>query len=155
VAFVTGAGGSIGEACVLQFARDGVTRIAGADLSVTGLERTASALRKEYPAVNFISLMADLSDELQVQRVFQQIIKRFGRIDYAVNNAAIAAPLSSSSEGDFKALEKVLDVNLKGVWLCEREELKLMLTQELTPASLTSVISAPDHMKKHSLTCHK
>jgi len=129
VALVTGAGGAIGQACILQFARDGVTKIVGIDLAEVSLRETASMLCNEFPRVEFEPLIADLSDEEQVKLAFEKAVNRFDRIDYAVNNAAIAGPMTKTSDTDSLAFDRVLGTNLKGVWFCERLELSLMLKQ--------------------------
>jgi NAD(P)-dependent dehydrogenase (short-subunit alcohol dehydrogenase family) len=130
VALVTGAGGSIGQAIVQQFARDGVTKIAGIDISASALKSVAAHLSSFFPAVEFLALTCDLADEGQVEAAFQQAISKFYRLDYVVNNAGIGGPFAPTSESDVAALERVMNVNLKGVWLCERAALKQMLTQE-------------------------
>ncbi|EXJ88953.1 hypothetical protein A1O3_02017 [Capronia epimyces CBS 606.96] len=130
VAFITGAGGALGRAMALQFARDGVRRIAGVDLSPQGLSDTAQALRTADPAVDFLPLAADISNEEQVATAFRSVIHRFGRVDYAVNNAAIAGPLGPTDTLAVDDLDRVQKINLRGTWLCEREELKHMATQE-------------------------
>ncbi|KAI9833632.1 MAG: hypothetical protein M1819_003585 [Sarea resinae] len=137
VAFVSGAAGAIGRAAVQQFARDGCTRVAALDVSEAGLKETADVVRAEFPAVEFLPLVANISVEADVARVFDEIKARFGRLDYAVNNAAVAGPLTLTSETDDVAgLERVMQVNLKGSWMCQRAELRIMEKQEpLLPAA--------------------
>jgi NAD(P)-dependent dehydrogenase (short-subunit alcohol dehydrogenase family) len=89
VAFVTGAGGFIGQACVLQFARDGVTRIAGLDISADGLAKTASLLHDEFTEQHFLQLVTNLAIEEEVEAAFRKVVNAFGLIDYGVNNAGI------------------------------------------------------------------
>lgn len=135
---VTGAGGAIGRTIVLQFARDGVTNIAGIDLSPSALESVGSEVATLFPEVEFLPLTGDLSSEVQVESMFQQTIAKFQRLDYVVNNAGIGGPFTPTSEGDLAAFERVMSVNLKGLWLCERAALKQMLTQEpLAPQPLS------------------
>jgi NAD(P)-dependent dehydrogenase (short-subunit alcohol dehydrogenase family) len=131
---VTGAGGSIGRACILQFARDGVQRIAGLDVSVDALKQTEAILRSQFPSVQFLSLQADLSQEKEVQDAFCKVADIFGRIDYAVNNAAIGGPFAPTADNTLQDLDRVLAVNLRGLWLCERAELQLMQSQEPLPS---------------------
>ena len=84
---MTGAGGSIGRACVLQFAHHGRTRIAGLAATATALSCLPAAT-----AVEFFPLTVDQASEADVDRADRDTVARFGRIDYAVNNTAIAAP---------------------------------------------------------------
>ena len=130
VAFITGAGGSIGCACVLQFARDGATNIAGLDISAKGLEATESEVQKQFPGVEFLKLVGDLSSEEQVEEAIQKTVTAFGRLDYAVNNAAIASPFKVTHESTTADFDRVLGINLRGTWFCERAELRQMLKQE-------------------------
>jgi NAD(P)-dependent dehydrogenase (short-subunit alcohol dehydrogenase family) len=115
---------------VLQFAHDGVTRIAGLDISERGLAETAAVLQSEVPGVEFLSSTADISNEEQIQVAFKRIVDKFGRIDYAVNNAAIASPFVTTGNAELKDFERVQNVNIKGTWLCQREELRQMVKQD-------------------------
>jgi len=130
VAFITGAGGAVGRALVLQFARDGVKRISGLDISQNGLDDTAKILKSESPDVEFFGISADMSNESQIKDAFKKVVEKFGRIDYAINNAAIASPFVTTGDAETKDFDRVQNINLKGTWLCEREELKQMLKQE-------------------------
>ncbi|OCL14886.1 NAD(P)-binding protein [Glonium stellatum] len=134
VLFITGAGGAIGRACVLQFARDGVTRISAVDISRASLQETADIVAAQFPAVEFLQNLADVTDEESVKTIFENTITRFGRIDYAVNNAAIGSPLLPTSEALSSDYDRVLTINLKGTWLCERSQLKIMAGQSPLPS---------------------
>ncbi|CAI4214398.1 unnamed protein product [Parascedosporium putredinis] len=116
VAFVTGAGGTVGRYTVLQFARDGVRNIAGLDLSEEGLQETQKILAEECPEAVFLP-----------------------SLDHAVNNAGVGQTLKPTSELEFGEFDKVIGVNLKGVWVCEKLELAIMEKQE--PLPLTSKAS--------------
>ncbi|KAF8856087.1 short chain dehydrogenase/ reductase [Acephala macrosclerotiorum] len=138
VAFVTGAGGSIGRAVVLQFARDGCSKIIGLDISQASLSETTSALHTLFPQVEFLEIIANMADEEQVKSAFERAVTKFGRIDYAVNNAAVSSPFTGTADSDLAQLRRSVSINLEGTWLCEREELRLMMKQELlsTPEAL-------------------
>jgi len=112
-----------------------VTKIAGLDLSPTSLQETSSILAQEFPKVEFLQLVVDLSNESQVEVTYQKVVEKFGRIDYAVNNAAISSPLLPSTELSSGIFDRIMSVNLRGVWLCERAALKQMVTQ--TPLERT------------------
>ncbi|KFY94927.1 hypothetical protein V498_03641, partial [Pseudogymnoascus sp. VKM F-4517 (FW-2822)] len=130
VAFITGAGGAVGRAIALQFARDGVRRIAGLDISQTDLLDTAKELKDEIPDAEFLPIVADMSNENEIKTAFQQVVLKFGRIDYAINNAAIASPFVTTGDAELKDFDRVQNINLRGTWLCEREELRQMINQE-------------------------
>ena len=133
---------------MLQFARDGVKGIVAVDISIAALVQTASVLQEHYPEVALLQLVADLTDEDQVNSLFEKAVAHFGRIDYAVNNAAISGLIKPTTETSFSSLDRILGVNLKGVWLCERAELKQMLTQ--SPISTSSLYVS--HLKYLSVS---
>lgn len=74
--------------------------------------------------------MADMSNENEIKTAFQQVVLKFGRIDYAINNAAIASPFVTTGDAELKDFDRVQNINLRGTWLCEREELRQMINQE-------------------------
>lgn len=115
---------------MLQFARDGATKIAGLDISAKGLDATELELQQQFPGVQFLKLVSDLSSEEQVEEAIQKTVTTFGRLDYAVNNAAIASPFKMTHESTTADFDRVLGINLRGTWFCERAELRQMLKQE-------------------------
>ena len=115
VAIVTGAGQGIGQAIALRLAGAGATVVV-ADLN----RKVGETVAKEIEALGHKSLVieADVSKLDQVQRLVQQTLETFNRLDILVNNAGITgktALLPNLDESDWDA---VLDVNLKGVFLC-------------------------------------
>ncbi|PKS08143.1 hypothetical protein jhhlp_005419 [Lomentospora prolificans] len=135
VAFVTGAGGTVGRYTILQFARDGVRKIASLDISEPALENTKQTVTKEFSESDFLSLVVDLNDDAQIGAAFKQVVENFGQIDFAVVNAGIGQPLKVTSELSFEDFDKVLGViSLKGVWAWERLELAQMEKQEPLPS---------------------
>lgn len=115
VAIVTGAGQGIGEAIARRLAG------AGADIALVDLNRvTIEAVAKEIESLGCktLTIQADVSKFEQVQGMVQQTLETFNQIDILVNNAGIGgkvAPLTGLDESDWDA---VMDVNLKGVFLC-------------------------------------
>jgi 3-oxoacyl-[acyl-carrier protein] reductase len=125
VAIVTGAGRGIGHAIALKLAEDGAT-VAVSDI----LAKEAEAVAGEIKAAGGKSLavMADVSLAADVTRLVEAAIKACGRIDILVNNAGIARDklLVRMSEEDW---DRVLDVDLKSVFLCTKAVLRPMLKQ--------------------------
>lgn len=80
--------------------------------------------------------MTDLTQAEQVQHAIECTVKEFGRIDHAVNNAGIGQKFGTTAETSGQEYEKVLSVNLKGVWHCERLELEQMIKQDPLPTSV-------------------
>lgn len=134
VAFVTGAGGTVGRTVILQFARDGIRKFAGLDILETSLEETKEALFKQFPNADFLPLVADLNDEVGVKVAFNKAVGRFGRVDYAVNNAGVGQSIKVTADTELEEFDRVLGVNVKGVWICEKLELAQMEKQEPLPS---------------------
>ncbi|EXJ84863.1 hypothetical protein A1O3_05538 [Capronia epimyces CBS 606.96] len=142
VAFITGAGGSIGQAVAVGFARHGVTKIAGVDINSKGLEETAALLSRTYPEVEFLAVTADLTSETAVREAVQQVVGKFGAIHYAANNAGIGRPFGLTGETNADDYDRVMQVNVKGVWLCEKYELEQMVKQ--APRTVGSGAGVPE-----------
>ena len=126
VALVTGAGGGIGRATAVAFAREGATVVVN-DVDAGGGEETVRTISRAGGRALFAA--ADVSCADQVEAMVRLTIETCGRLDYAVNNAAIdAAPalLHDAAEADF---DRVIAINLKGVWLCMKFEVPPMLRQ--------------------------
>lgn len=136
VLFITGAGGTVGRATMLQFARDGVSKIAGLDISAEAISESEKVMRQGFPNLKFRSIVADLTQIDQVQNAIQLTVKEFGRLDHAVNNAGIGQALLPTAETSEQEFERVLNVNLKGVWYCEKFELEQMEKQDPLPTSM-------------------
>jgi len=126
VALVTGAGSGIGRATALLFAREGA-RVVVADIVPSGGKETVHLIQKAGGEAIFVP--ADISASEQVQRMIQEAVRAYGRIDYAVNNAGIEAqpaPTADCTEADF---DRTVGVNLRGTFLCMKYEIRQMLAQ--------------------------
>lgn len=114
VAVITGAAGGIGRAAALRFAREGASVVA-VDLPGTGLDEVAAAVEAE--GRNALAVPADVTRAADVERYALAAKERFGRIDAFFNNAGIEGwigPMLAYPEEQF---DRVLAVNVKGVWL--------------------------------------
>jgi NAD(P)-dependent dehydrogenase (short-subunit alcohol dehydrogenase family) len=107
-----------------------VTRIAGLEVSSEGLQETTSALSAAYPEVKFLPVTADLTSEKAVSNAVSQLVADFSAIHYAANNAGIGRPLGPTGETDIEDYDRVMEVNVKGVFLCEKYELQQKIKQE-------------------------
>ena len=125
VAIVTGGGRGIGRAIALKLAEEGATVVV-TDI----LEKEAQAVAGEIKAAGGQSLavMADVSLAADVARLVEETIKACGRVDILVNNAGIARDklLLRMSEEDW---DRVIDVDLKSVFLCTKAVLRPMVKQ--------------------------
>lgn len=143
VAIVTGGGRGIGRAIALKLAEAGATVVV-ADI----LEKEAEAVAKEIKAAGgqSLAIMADVSLASDVARLVEATISAYNRIDILVNNAGIARDqlLLRMSEEDW---DKVLDVDLKSVFLCTKAVLRYMLKQRwgriISLSSIAGVMGNP------------
>ncbi|MGE7778892.1 SDR family oxidoreductase [Peribacillus sp. NPDC097264] len=126
VVLVTGSGGGIGEGIASKLAEKGAKVIIN-DIDLAKAEKVANELNeKGYDATG---LQADITDTEQVNEMVSTIIKQFGRIDGLVNNTGVVRDnlILKMPEEDF---DFVLNVNLKGAWICSKAVLGHMKEQE-------------------------
>lgn len=104
------------------------------DINNKGLESTLEDLHKNWAkaqSTRFEAFDCDVSDPSVVSNVFSKIVEVFGRIDYAVNCAGITTNNKPSTECSIEEFDRIHAVNMRGVWLSSREELKVMKAQPL------------------------
>jgi NAD(P)-dependent dehydrogenase (short-subunit alcohol dehydrogenase family) len=144
VAVVTGAGSGIGAAIARLFAAQ-QARIVVLDVDETAARRTADAIAAAKGRA--AAMACDVADAEQVARVFARIVAEDGRVDILVNNAGIAhvGTIERTTEADFDRLYRV---NVKGVYLCARAAVPIMIGQGggviLNMASIASLVGVPD-----------
>src|SRR6266849_9963878 len=126
VALVTGGGSGIGRATAMAFAREGA-KVAVADYVPEGGERTAKEITAAGGEAIFIH--ADVSVSRQVEAMVSKIVQTWGRLDCAHNNAGIEGRMANTAECTEENFDRVIAVNLKGVWLCMKHEIPQMLKQ--------------------------
>lgn len=126
VVLITGAGSGLGYACAVAFANAGA-KLAITDISRNSLDKAVVALQDNGAEV--LGLLNDASDSADVNILLDMIVTRFGRLDIAVNNAGTATPLQEFHEVSEAEFDRVIAVNLKGVWLCMQAEIRQMLKQ--------------------------
>ena len=130
-ALITGGGGGIGRAAALAFAREGA-RVAVADLMAEAARETVALVNTAGGQA--ISLSGDMSLDADVRAMIKAVVGAHGRLDCAFNNAGIAgwqvdAAGKKTADWSEEAFDRMIAVNLKGVWLCMRHELPQMQTQ--------------------------
>jgi len=131
VAFVTGAGSGIGKAVAHSFVAEGIRQIAIIDLSAERLTETSISLQSLDSSVKILNITADCRKEADVESAIQETVKQFGRLDVCCNAAGIAGEANKTVEQSTGNMDNVLDLNLKGVWYCERAEIRQILKQEM------------------------
>lgn len=127
VALITGGTAGIGAATALRFAREGAKVVIASRRAEQGeaMVRKMEAMRTEA-----LFVKADVSQRADVERMVEQTVARFGRLDYAVNNAGVSGPVMTPvADVDEAAWDAVMNVNLKGVWLSMKYEIPVMLRQ--------------------------
>lgn len=123
VAFVTGGTSGIGRAACLAFARHGV-RVAVAGRQRDQGAQTVEAVRALGGDAIFVPV--DVTDARDVANAVQAAVKTFGRLDIAFNNAGVEADGVPLADGTPELYDRIMDTNVKGVWLCMREEIAAM-----------------------------
>ena len=121
---VTGAGSGIGRATALAFAKE------GANLLLVDIN--SETVSESLGLVNEVGAKAmthecDVSQEDQVEGMMEAAIRSFGEVHVAVNNAGVEHEVTPLVEQTVETYQRIMDVNLKGVWLCMKHELKHML----------------------------
>jgi NAD(P)-dependent dehydrogenase (short-subunit alcohol dehydrogenase family) len=123
IVLVTGAASGIGEAAACAFAAQGA-QVVLADIDQGG-EHVANALIAQGHKAVFH--YCDVSNTGSVTALFAFIQDTFGRLDIAFNNAGIDIESSKLADGSEEVFDKIMDVNVKGVWLCMQHEIQTML----------------------------
>ena len=124
VALVTGGGSGIGRASAIAFARDGA-RVVVSDVNHIGGEETVHLIEERGGESTFVP--ADISDGEQVAQLVAATLDRYGRLDCAHNNGGIEGPLASVVDLAEDDWNRVIDINLKGIWWCLKYEIPAML----------------------------
>jgi NAD(P)-dependent dehydrogenase (short-subunit alcohol dehydrogenase family) len=126
VALVTGAGSGIGRASALAFAQAGA-RVVVSDVARDGAEETVGLIRSRGGEATVI--LADVSQSGEVEGLIKATVEAYGRLDCAHNNAGIGSGPGQTAEIELAQWTNVLGVNLTGVWLCMKYEIRQMLAQ--------------------------
>lgn len=144
IALVTGGGSGIGRAAALVCAREGATVIVSDIVDQSG-DETVRRIRESGGEASFVR--ADVSHDNDVKALFDTLVAAYARVDCAFNNAGIVgvpAPTAEESEDNW---DRTLAVNLKGVWLCMKYEIPLMIAQGggtiVNTASAGGLVGAP------------
>lgn len=126
VAFVTGAANGIGRATALAFAREGAN-VAIADVSDQGIQETARMI--EERGGRALAVRCDVRQAEDVKAALGTTIETFGRLDFAFNNAGVEQPIKAAAEISEAEWDRLIEIDLRGVFLCMKYEIPLMLKQ--------------------------
>ena len=124
-ALVTGAGRGIGRAVALALAKEGADVMVN-DVNLQSAEETADEARRIGSRA--LPIVADVSNRTEVVKMVEKTVETFGKIDILVNNAGIfsSVPLNEITEEEW---DRMMDVNLKGVFLCSQAAMRFMKDQ--------------------------
>lgn len=123
VAFVTGAAGGIGRATALAYAAEGA-KVVVADLPGAGHEETAHLIAEAGGTSTAMDL--DVTDAAQIVSVLDRVVATYGRLDVAFNNAGIEQSHDLTGDLDNDEFDHILSVDVRGVFLCLKHEIRLM-----------------------------
>lgn len=126
-ALVTGGSRGIGEACALAFAREGANVAVAVNKTTEEAEKVVQKIKETYGVDAFVC-HCDVADPKQVEKAVAALIARWGSIDILVNNAGIAQGVACE-EMHYTDWQRMIDVNLTGVFLCSQAVGKKMIEQ--------------------------
>ena len=146
-ALVTGAASGIGRAAALAFASAGAQLVL-ADIDARGGEALAGEIEADGGRALFVR--TDVASSADVDALVAAAVARFGRIDCAFNNAGIEEEQVKLADSDEALYDRMMAVNVKGVWLCMRRQIAQMLAQGgggaiVNTASVAGIVGAPRH----------
>ena len=126
VAFVTGTANGIGRAAALAFAREGASVVI-ADVAEKGNQETAGLIEEAGGRV--LAVRCDVSRAEDIKAALENAVETFGRLDFAFNNAGIEQPVKPAADLTQQEWDRIIEIDLRGVFLCMQREIPLLLKQ--------------------------
>ncbi len=124
VAIVTGASAGIGKATAIAFAQGGA-KVVVADINQQDGEAVVNEITQAGGTAMFVP--CDVTNDQQVMSLVDATIEAYGKLDIAFNNAGIEIEQSKLADGEESVFDKIMDVNVKGVWRCMKYQIPAML----------------------------
>jgi NAD(P)-dependent dehydrogenase (short-subunit alcohol dehydrogenase family) len=156
VALVTGAGSGMGLVTARAFAEAGAA-VALADVN----EKAVRSAAEELVAAGHkaIAIRCNVADEAEVAAMVEQTVSTFGHLDAAFNNAGVQSPAIETADASGEEFDRVIAINLRGVWNCMKYELRQMREQDsgaiVNCSSIGGLIGLPGraiyHASKHGV----
>lgn len=137
IAIVTGAGSGIGREIALLYARQGA-KVIIADVNTEAAEGVVGEIVAKGGTAN--AQLLDVADEAQVKAAIEEAVGRYGRLDILVNNAGISS-VGNLLETSSEEFDRIISVNLKGVFLCSKYAVEQMVGQEPQGGVLVNIAS--------------
>ena len=156
VALVTGGSSGIGRASALAFVREGA-KVVVADVDIAGGEETLRRIKEMGGEA--ILVRADVSSATDVEAMVKHPVETFGRVDCAFNNAGISVPVRGPMhEFPEEMWDRVVSINMKGVWLCMKYEMPHMLLAGggtiVNTASIMGLVGSPTGNMAYNASKH-
>ncbi|MFT7110884.1 MAG: NAD(P)-dependent dehydrogenase (short-subunit alcohol dehydrogenase family), partial [Psychrobacter glaciei] len=127
VVLITGAGNGIGRATALAFAKQQASVVV-ADINRADGEETVNQITQAGGIATFF--LCDVTKDQDVKSLVDGTVETYGKLDIAFNNAGIEIEQSKLADGEEDVYDKIMDVNVKGVWRCMKYQIPAMLKQE-------------------------
>jgi NAD(P)-dependent dehydrogenase (short-subunit alcohol dehydrogenase family) len=144
VVLVTGAASGIGRAIALAF---GGACVVVADVSIDGGHATAAMIVENGGKALFVQ--SNVTRAGDVEALVDKTINYYGRLDFAINNAAVEEERQPLADADDEQFDRIMNVNVKGVWLCMKYQLRQMLKQGggaiVNMAGVAGLVGLPNH----------
>ena len=139
VSIITGGATGIGKATVETFAKEGA-KVIFCDIN----KKQGLLNQKKFNSMGLDTffIQADVSSEADVKKMINFVVKKFNKIDTLFNNAGIEQPVTPSHKVDVKIFDKIISINLKGVFLCSKHALPIMMEKKSGAIVNNSSISA-------------
>ena len=145
VSIITGGGSGIGRATALLFSKEGA-KVVVADCSVEGAEETVKLIQGLNG--DALAVRVDVASEVEVERMVQTTISQYGKLDILFNNAGVTIPRCPTHELPLDEWQRVISVNLTGVFLGSKHGIREMLKGGggviINNASIAGVIGLPN-----------
>lgn len=149
-ALVTGASSGIGRAAALVFAREGA-KVLVADVTEEQGNETVKLVRAAGGEALFAR--CDVARATEVEALVATAVKQFGRLDCAYNNAGISGKIARTADETEEGFDRIMAINLRGVWLCMKYEILQMLKQEKGGA-IVNTASAAGLVGSHGMSAY-
>ena len=149
-AIITGGGSGIGRAAALVFAREGA-RLIIADVVEEGARQVVETIRDKGGEAQFQK--CDVAKASDTEALVAAAVKAYGRLDCAFNNAGIGGKQRKTADYEEEEWDRIMAVNLKGVWLCMRAEIRQFLAQK-SPGAIVNTASAAGLIASHSMPAY-
>ncbi|MEM7331603.1 MAG: SDR family oxidoreductase [Chloroflexota bacterium] len=149
VVLITGAASGIGRETAVQLAKEGATLFLS-DVNESGGQETAEMITQKGEKATFFK--ADVSKSAEVEAMVEACVAEYGRIDCAFNNAGIEGSSARMADIEEDIYDAIMDINVKGVWLCMKHQLPHMMANG--GGSIVNTASVAGLVGSHSLSVY-